>query len=973
MRALHRPLQIVAAAVLVVFAAFPLSRPTHAQTAAVPSADQIEMFRNLTPDQQDAILKQLGAGGATGAAGAAGAVSGAGGDRSLQADRQQQKRADSYEERNPFSPEEEREPAIPVLRGEDWVVIETDFQLAARTPAPASVATPVVPAVPAAPAASFAGSPAAAQQQQALAGDAPLSEDERKYLQDMMALIRSRNPYQLTRDGALNLPDFAPIALLGLTEEQATLRLKTEPAFRRIEIRLTRLPLKKTGAAALKHFGYDLFERAPSTFAPVTNVPVPSDYMVGPGDQLEVQIYGNQNRNLKLTVGRDGRVTLPDIGPINVAGQLFSQVKANIEGRVDRQMIGLHASVSMGDTRSIRVFVLGEANYAGSYTISGLGTITSALFAAGGVRASGSLRNIELKRHGALVRRLDLYDLLIRGDTTDDAKLLQGDVIFVPSVGPTISVDGEVQRPAIYEIRSESTVADAVRLAGGLKPEADPPDAMLTRIDGNLHRVVIRVDLSPGAPVQGLRNGDMLRVPRLPPTLDSGVVVQGRIYSGGAYAYRSGLRLTDIIRSVDELQPDADLHYLLIRREVPPDRHVIVLSADLAAALADPAGKANIELMPRDRITVFDLSAGRERIIHPVLDELRLQGNVRQPTQVVHVNGSVRIPGDYPLESDMYVSDLVRAGGGLTEAAYGANAELTRYEVVNGQTRRTLLMQIDLAAALRGDPRNNVKLQSFDTLTVKEVEEWQTQASVTLRGEVRFPGMYAIKRGETLKSVVERAGGLTDYAFPEGSVFTRDELRKREQAQMDVLAERMQRDLALLALEGAAANQAGAATALSVGQTLLGQLKATQAVGRLVIDLPATMRLPVGSPSDVILRNGDELVVPKFQQQVTVIGEVQNATSLLYKSGLSRDDYIAMSGGMTQRADKGKVYVVRANGSVVASSGSRWFAGSTVKIHPGDTIVVPLDTERIPALPFWTAVTTILYNIAIAVAAVHSF
>ncbi len=258
-------------------------------------------------------------------------------------------------------------------------------------------------------------------------------------------------------------------------------------------------------------------------------------------------------------------------------------------------------------------------------------------------------------------------------------------------------------------------------------------------------------------------------------------------------------------------------------------------------------------------------------------------------------------------------------------------------------------------------------------MTVKQVEEWQAQASVTLRGEVRFPGMYAVKRGETLKSVIERAGGLTEYAFPEGSVFTRDELRKREQAQMDMLAERMQRDLALLALEGAAANQAGAATALSVGQTLLSQLKSTQAVGRLVIDLPATMRSPVGSPADVIMRNGDELVVPKFQQQVMVIGEVQNATSLLYSAGLSRDNYIARSGGMTQRADSGKVYVVRANGSVVASSGSRWFGGSTVKIQPGDTIVVPLDTERIPALPFWTAVTTILYNVAIAVAAVHSF
>jgi protein involved in polysaccharide export with SLBB domain len=256
---------------------------------------------------------------------------------------------------------------------------------------------------------------------------------------------------------------------------------------------------------------------------------------------------------------------------------------------------------------------------------------------------------------------------------------------------------------------------------------------------------------------------------------------------------------------------------------------------------------------------------------------------------------------------------------------------------------------------------------------VKEVPEWRAQESVTLRGEVRFPGSYAIRRGETLKSVINRAGGLTDYAFAEGSVFTRAELRRREQEQLDLLADRMQRDLALLALQGAAANQAGAATALSVGQSLLGQLKGAQAVGRLVIDLPRLNSSAVGSTYDVILHNGDTLAVPRFQQQVTVIGEVQTATSHLYGAGLARDDYIALSGGVTRHADRGRIYIVRASGNVIAAEGSRWFERSgSVPIKPGDTIVVPLDTEHIPALPLWTQVTQILYNVAIAVLAVHS-
>jgi protein involved in polysaccharide export with SLBB domain len=496
---------------------------------------------------------------------------------------------------------------------------------------------------------------------------------------------------------------------------------------------------------------------------------------------------------------------------------------------------------------------------------------------------------------------------------------------------------------------------------------------VLTRIDEAQHRVVIPVNLSSaGAKTQGLRNGDSLRVSRLRPTLDSGIAVKGHVYTSGDFAYRKGIRLTDVIHSVDDLRPNADLHYVLIRRELPPNRRIAVVSADLAAALFAPGTSADIELQPRDQITVFDLQSGRDRVIQPVLDELRLQSNSAKPTELVRIDGRVRVPGEYPLEPGMTVTDLLRAGGGLSDEAYGSRAELTRYKVVNNEMRSTEVISIDLAAAVRGEPSGNLRLEPFDNLSIKEVQEWQARAGVELQGEVRFPGRYAIKRGETLKSVISRAGGLTDFAFPEGSVFTRKELKVREQEQLDMLSERMQRDLSLFALQGAAAGQAGAGAALSVGQSLLGQLRSAKAVGRLVIDLPRTMHDPPGSPRDVILRDGDRLLVPKFQQQITVIGEVQNSTSHLYSAELTRDDYIALSGGMTRNADHKRIYVVRANGSVVANEGNRWFEHSAVAIKPGDTIVVPLDATKYPALPLWTAVTQILYNIAIAVAAVHA-
>jgi protein involved in polysaccharide export with SLBB domain len=964
------------------------SQQVAAQGTVVPTPEQLELFRNLTPEQQDAILKQVtgsGAGNLGGLSGLGGSLGTQSQDRQALQDRQaSQTKSQTEEEKG-----SEEQLRIPVLKSDDWVVIEIDFHL---PPRPAQLYLQSLYGQQGLSAQNLQAlqSSGLAGTQQALAAgsglgttmpsaESSLSEQERGRLQYVIDTVRGKNPYQLSHDGVLDLPGYPGIALLGLTEEQATLRLKVEPSFKNLEVRVTRLPLKKTGLEALKPFGYDLFDRSPSTFAPVTNVPVPSDYIIGPGDQFDVQLYGTQNRTLHLTVGRDGRINFPELGPITVGGQLFSSVQSSLEARIARQMIGVRGSVSMGDTRSIRVFVLGEAKNPGSYTISGLGTITSALWAAGGVKTTGSLRHLQLKRQGSLIRELDLYDLLIRGDTTDDSKLLQGDVIFIPPIGATVAVDGEVRRPATYEIKREASVADVIGLAGGLTPVADTAHAMLTRIDAQQHRLVVPVDLSAtGSKQQAVQNGDLIRLTRLRPTLDSGVVLEGHVFSPGAFAFHPGMHLTDVIHSVDELRPNADLRYLLIRRELPPDRHIAVLSADLAAALISPASKANVELAARDRILVFDLSVDRGRVLDPILDDLRLQGTSQHPTELVHVDGLVKAPGDYPLEPGMTVDDLIRAGGGLQDSAYASKAELTRYKVDAKEGRQTELVQVDLASAASGLSNSNIVLEPFDTLSIKKVPEWDQQDTVTLTGEVRFPGSYSIKRGETLKSVIARAGGLTTFAFPEGSAFTRVELKKREQEQLDILADRTQHDLIMLALSGAAAGAAGSnsggggAAALTVGQSLIGQLRASKAVGRLVIDLPRLLQEPLGSSDDVILRGHDELHVPKFQQQVTVIGEVQNATSHLYSPRLSRDDYISMSGGTTHRADRKRIYVVHANGSVVAHEGNRWFESADVQIRPGDTIVVPLDTERLPPLPFWQAVTGILYNVAIAVAAVHA-
>src|SRR6266404_2017930 len=808
------------------------------------------------------------------------------------------------------------------------------------------------------------------------------TDEEKERIEEKRQLILKNNPYHLNRFGVLELPGLPAIPLAGLTADEAANRLSADADLRDFTVKVTLLRLQSFDEQALKPFGYDLFEGEPSTFAPVSDIQVPIDYVVGPGDTLNVQLYGNAPATYTLTVGRDGRINFPKLGPIMVSNMSFDRARATIEQRVTQQLIGSRVSVTMGDLRSIRVFVLGDAEKPGSYTVSGLSTMTNALFVSGGVKKIGSLRNIQLKRNGRLVTTLDLYDLLLHGDTSNDRQLLPGDVIFIPPIGKTVSVYGAVKRPAIYELKSENTAAKAIDIAGGLLPDADAKQGQLERILPSQLREMHNVDLTASeSRATELANGDKLRVPEMRPTLENSVVLTGYVFRPGQFEYRPGLRLTDVLGSFDELRPNADQHYIMIRRVVLPDDRIEVVSADLTGALAAHGSAADPELRPRDKIYVFDLSADRERILAPVVRELELQASPEKPEQVVSIDGRVKAPGHYPLEPTMRVSDLIRAGGSLEDAAFRSEAEITRYDVVDGNTRRTDLIPVNLAAIRRGDAGADLQLQPYDVLVIKPIPQWVEPGTIELAGEVRFPGKYPIHQGETLSSVLQRAGGLNDLAFPEGAVFIREELKKREKEQLDLLANRLQGDLAALSLEaavssGATNTSAGAGSAvqsLQIGQQLMSQLRDTKPVGRLVIDVGRVVKGPKGVPDDVILRNGDRLLIPKKNQEITILGEVQSPTSHVFQTSLTRDDYIARSGGTTQKADRKRIYVVRANGDVVSGQRSGWFRRSqSAEIHPGDTIVVPLDTERVRALPLWQSVTTIIYNLAIALLAIHT-
>jgi polysaccharide export outer membrane protein len=785
------------------------------------------------------------------------------------------------------------------------------------------------------------------------------------YVQD---LLGSR-VYELDSSGVLSLRGIGSIPLAGLTEPQIASRLASEPELQGFNVDVAILPLEPIGTAALEPFGYDLFEGAPTTFAPATDVPVPADYVIGPGDTINIQLYGKENAFYELAVTRDGTVQIPEIGPRSVAGLTFEQLQKRVEKYVSEEMIGVRASVTMGPLRSIRVFVLGDARRPGSYTVSGLSTVTNALFYSGGIKPIGSLRNIQVKRNGKLIEHLDLYDLLLRGDTSDDIRLLPGDVIFIPPVGLQAGIAGDVRRPAIYELKNERTVGDLIELAGGLLPTAAKAFVQLERISPTGERTVVDINLTrQGALARNIADGDTVRVPSVLERMDQFVQLTGYVERPGSYQWRPGMRLTDLIPNVAALKPRADLNYVVIKRELPPDLLVEVLSARLSRALAEPGSSDNLEIRPRDEVIVFGLEENRADLLEPIVEQLRLQARKDDPERVVAVGGSIPFQGEYPLESGMRISDLIRAGGGLSQDAYTLEAELTRFEVIDGTKREALRKSIDLAAVERGDRSADLILDPFDALVVKRIANWRDRKIVEIRGEVVFPGKFVIEEDETLTDLIKRAGDFTERAYPQGSVFTREDLRKKEQIQLDRFRDQLRADVASLSLQQVQEDPAKA-QAVSTAQNLLAQLETTRAVGRLVINLPGVMK---GTAKDIVLEDGDLLIVPSNPQEVTIIGEVNFPTSQLYDPKLDRDDYINRSGGLTQKADKKQIYVIRANGEVLAASGSAWFGGKEQSILAGDTIVVPLNADKVSALYLWTSIADILSKIALTVAAFNA-
>ena len=758
---------------------------------------------------------------------------------------------------------------------------------------------------------------------------------------------KEENPYHLDDSGFIHLSGVPPIRLAGLNVEQANLRLRAESAFENVQLSLKLLPFDPIGVDALERFGYDFFRNAGRT-PQVADGPVPLGYIIGPGDQVNLQLFGNVNQVHHRVVNRDGVISIPGIGPISVAGLSFESLRREIELRVTEQMIGVRVSVTLDNLRSIRVFILGDVERPGLYTVRGFSTAVNVLLASEGIKETGSLRRIEVRRNGRIVSTLDLYDLLLRGDTRGDTRVRQGDVVFVPPVGDTVAVYGEVNRPAIYEVRGKTTVADLIALAGGRLVTASAVGVKMTREEPR-GRSARDVGWE-GVGREEVRNGDIIRVPVKLDKLHRSVRLSGHVHQSGIYEWTPGMWLTDLLPDVAALKPGADVRYVLVHRKRRFETRRGVFSPDLQAAWRAPRTAADMTLFPDDKVVVFRKGLPREH-----------------SGRGISVWGAVRLPGLYPYVRRMRVSDLIRAGGGLSPTAYKVEAELTRYSEVGGKGRWETI-KVDLKGVLAGDAAANIRLQRRDELTIK-ISSALSRWSVNVVGEVRFPGRYSINRDERLSDLLQRVGGITDNAFPPGAIFLRAALQRREQENLKRVADRFETELGAVAL-----GTVGGAERLATGQALLNRLRSTTATGRLIIDLPAI--IAGDAEKDITLQDQDQLFVPGIPQEVSVVGEVQRDSSHLYDPDLDRDDYIRLSGGLTNRADESRIYVVQASGRVVVAenAASRFFyrGDRNGTIRAGDSIIVPLDADYVEPVRIWTLAADLTRSFALSAAAINA-
>jgi protein involved in polysaccharide export with SLBB domain len=694
-----------------------------------------------------------------------------------------------------------------------------------------------------------------------------------------------------------------------------------------------------SAGGTLRRFGSDSFMLGTGNANELPmDLPVGPDYVLGVGDNIAVNMWGGRSDRLSLTIDRQGQIALPEAGTITLDGLTITQAQSAIQKALSTQFQDEHVEISLGRLRTVRVYVVGDVQRPGPYDVSSLSTPLSALYAAGGPTSHGSLRILRQYRGTQMVRQIDLYDFLLRGVRSNTDRLMPGDTILVPPVGPQVTVEGMVHRPAIYELNDETTLNQVLDLAGGVLATASLKQINVQRVEAHERRTMLNLQLPgdaetvnkeiAGFDVQG---GDDVVISQILPYNQQAVYLEGHVFRPGKYPYRDGMTINDLLKSYQDIMPEPADHAELVRLQ-PPDFRPETISFNLPDVLI---GNDAIPLQPFDLIRVFS----RYEIDSPR----------------VSIDGDVLRPGSYPMSQGMTVAGLVRMAGGFKRSAYRDEADLSSYVVQNGQKVLVSHSIVEVEKALDGDKNADVVLKPGNVVSIRQLAGWQDiGASVVITGEVEHAGSYGIEQGERLSSVLKRAGGFRVDAYPAAAVLERVQVRELEEQTRQQMIQRIESTPVDLR-PGTMSAQAAADMQQSLQQQrqqVLTMLRSRPSSGRVVINISADISQWENTSADVELRAGDTLVIPKRPNFVMVSGQVYNQTAISYVPGRDVSWYLRKAGGATPYGNKRNIYVLRADGSVVPH-GSIWTGNDlmNLRLRPGDSVFVP--EKIIGTSPIW--------------------
>lgn len=755
-------------------------------------------------------------------------------------------------------------------------------------------------------------------------------------------------------------------------------------------------------------FGADLFRNVPSTFAPVDDVPVTSDYVIGPGDELLILAWGQLDVDYAALVERNGTINIPKVGSINVAGIKYQDLQSHLKAAIGRVYRNFDLTVNLGQLRAIQVFVVGQARRPGSYTVSSMSSLVNAVFAAGGPSAKGSMRGIQLKRGNKVVTELDLYDLLISGDKSRDAPLLPGDVIYVPPVGALVAISGSVNVPAIFELKKDGALGDLIAWAGGLASTASGQKATVERIDSRNTRRMDEFKLDAAGTLTRLRDGDLVTIFSVTPRIDNAVSLRGNVAQPGRFPWRAGMRVKDLIPRVETL---ISRHYWLRKNQTVGMDNAIaeLMKRNQAAGVDIPVTellKKNQQSQQQEASSTVAESMRRTQVEADVAT-----ANADSLRKIAAQPGAAA-PFGLPLQAGAPATTGTPAPSGPAGLGIGQgsqsggqdkpdnNTARTRladeikrnldevnwgYAVIERMNPRdlsTTLVPFNLGKAiLEDDPAHNVLLQPGDVVTIFSVDDIQAPIAkqtkyVRLEGEFVNAGIYRVEPGETLRQLVARVGGLSPNAYLFGAEFTRESNRVFQQKKLEETINRLEREMQRSAISrsrnvSSGEEAAGLGSEAAVQQALLARLRQLRASGRIVLELPADDAAGLKDLPDLALEDSDRFVVPSRPSTISVVGAVYNENAFVFRPEKRLTDYLRQAGGVSRAGDQEDLYLLRVDGSVISKRQSGWLMASFEgeRLMPGDTIVVPEDFTRTT----WTKVLKdygqILYQFGLGAAA----